>query len=338
MNKSSSSYNSAVNSTKVSTNLVMFEYIDQLLHSPENDSLIINTSDSFNCDESISNQEKGYHLPNDFIQIQKKDEIIKINNESVSNKPIFKEPIIQSNIQTDLLNIEQDLTVTSPDNIQIKSTQTKKDKSQFEKKDNIIDSDLLIELKESQYKISIQKENELTTNELDLKDELLNESQQTKSQLFDFKQMANFDCVMVKIDTLLIALPMNVLGTINKITEPITKLPGKPKWFIGVHILDDKRRFNLIDTQDVLFTEKQKKKLQNKEGVRQFSINVYGSKWALACDEVVGSMKIEKSDVQWRNNTNSQLVLGTIKSKMCMLINVSKLIEKVTKQNILNDL
>ena len=131
---------------------------------------------------------------------------------------------------------------------------------------------------------------------------------------------------------------MAVLGTINKINDELTKLPGKPKWFLGVHNIDKKRRFNLIDTQDVLFSDQQKKKLKNEGTIRQFSINIFGTNWALACDEVIGSIRVENGDVQWRSETKSQLISGTIKEKMCMLINVSKLIDKVTKQNVVNDL
>ena len=282
-------------SLKVSANLVMFEYIDELLHAQETDSF---------SNESIISQNPLSTNKHKFVEVVSKSVIKSSQNNPSPPRLTFKEPVVNP---TNLFNIKQDLSLVAEFN------------------NKIIENNIQESVASEDESILINDNEESNAN-----NNMIDES--------ELRQLNNFDCVMIKIDSLLIALPMSVLGTINKIIDPPTQLLGRPKWFLGVQKIDDKRRFNLIDTQDVLFTEQQKLKLKNNKGVRQFSINVFGTNWALACDEIIGSIHVENDDVQWRDDTKSQLISGTIKEKMCMLINVTKLIGKVTRQNVLNGL
>ena len=322
MNRSNDVSSDDLSVHKVSVNLAMFEYIDELLHS-EPDSLSIKQTNIHSQD--LESDQNTLEIENPRNETVIAIDEIKNSQTFQLKKTIFKEPVLKPYLQSNLLTIEKDLSVSFED------VTRKKDSIEVEKKE--IPEEKESELNKKFDQASIVSDPDNAVSESEINEEINNSFDESA-----LRNEKNFDCVMVKIDSLLIALPMAVLGTINKIENEPTKLPSKPKWFLGIHNVDKVRRYNLIDTQDVLFSEEQKKKLKNKEGIRRFSINVFGTNWALACDEVIGSIRVESNDVKWRNDEKHQIVSGTLKTKMCMLINVTKLINQVTKQNVLNDL
>ncbi|BCE01884.1 chemotaxis protein CheW [Marinicellulosiphila megalodicopiae] len=314
-------------------NLVMFEYIDQLLKIETKD---IDSETPFqSTQEKIKNEKKDCVDKHSVLKsnVKSKFNAQCIENEDTSTlfktekyKPTsyqYNESYSHSLLISSLKNIELDLTskvVTPEVRIQNKNYH----------------SNSAINIHVKTLEKVIPKTNakfDATNEEFSIHEEsnLNHEESKDKSLIQeDLKKLNTFDCVLIKIGTLLVALPMVALGTINQIIEAPTQLPGKPKWFLGVQHIDEKRRYNLIDTQDLLFSEQQKEKLHLINHQPKFSINVYGTKWALTCDQIVGSINVKNENIQWRQHSNEQLIAGTIKEKMCMLVNVTNLLKKIS--------
>jgi purine-binding chemotaxis protein CheW len=60
----------------------------------------------------------------------------------------------------------------------------------------------------------------------------------------------------------------------------------------------------------------------------RFVINLGKTPWGLACEKLVNTVELNKSDVKWRANTGKRPWLaGMVKEKMCALINVAELVQ-----------
>jgi purine-binding chemotaxis protein CheW len=59
-----------------------------------------------------------------------------------------------------------------------------------------------------------------------------------------------------------------------------------------------------------------------------YVIQMENSKWAITCNELIGTENLHKSQIQWRSTAGKRPWLsGLVKDKMCALIHVNELIK-----------
>jgi purine-binding chemotaxis protein CheW len=134
-----------------------------------------------------------------------------------------------------------------------------------------------------------------------------------------------FQALFFEVAGLTLAVPLIELGGIHEITK-IAPLIGKPNWFMGV-MLKNEDKFNVVDSARWVMPEKYDEKMAEDLNYR-FLINLGKTPWGLACEKLVNTVELNKSDVKWRNNSGKRPWLaGMVKERMCALINVEELVE-----------
>ncbi len=135
-------------------------------------------------------------------------------------------------------------------------------------------------------------------------------------------QEEEFDCLLFQVAGLNLAIPMIMLGTIHTKSE-LTSLFGQPDWLLGLMKLSESSSLRLVDTARVFLEHR----YQPEHSLDyRYAIGVYDSHWGLACHQVLGSKRIAKTQVKWREQRNNRPWLaGTIKDEMCALIDVQAL-------------
>lgn len=134
-----------------------------------------------------------------------------------------------------------------------------------------------------------------------------------------------FQALFFEVAGLTLAVPLIELGGIHEITK-IAPLIGKPNWFMGV-MLKNEDKFNVVDSARWVMPEKYDDKMAEDLNYR-FLINLGKTPWGLACEKLVNTVELNKSDVKWRNNSGKRPWLaGMVKERMCALINVEELVE-----------
>lgn len=135
----------------------------------------------------------------------------------------------------------------------------------------------------------------------------------------------NFQALFFEVAGLTLAVPLIELGGIHQITK-IAPIIGKPEWFMGVMLKNDDK-YNVVDSALWVMPEKYDEKMVENLDYR-FVINLGKTPWGLACEKLVNTVELNKSDVKWRSASGKRPWLaGMVKEKMCALINVAELVE-----------
>ncbi|MCL1141664.1 chemotaxis protein CheW [Shewanella gaetbuli] len=134
-----------------------------------------------------------------------------------------------------------------------------------------------------------------------------------------------FQVLFFKVAGLTLAVPLVSLGGIVKV-ERYNHIIGRPKWFLGVQPHRDEQ-INVVDTCAWVMPEKYSPELA--ESVEyQYIVMLEDSRWGLACESLINSVKIDKSHVNWREKSGKRPWLaGVVKKQMCGILHVQALIE-----------
>ena len=134
-----------------------------------------------------------------------------------------------------------------------------------------------------------------------------------------------FQALFFEVAGLTLAVPLIELGGIHEIKK-IAPIIGKPKWFMGV-MIKNQDKYNVVNSAMWVMPEKYNPEMADKLDYR-FVINLGKTPWGLACEKLVNTVELNKSDVKWRANTGKRPWLaGMVKEKMCALINVAELVQ-----------
>lgn len=140
---------------------------------------------------------------------------------------------------------------------------------------------------------------------------------------------SEFQALFFDVAGLTLAVPLTELGGIHKVAK-IAPLFGKPNWFKGV-MLHKEKKLNVVDTASWVMPEKQSENLASSIKY-EYLIMLNESHWGLACEALVATKTLRTEDVKWRTSIGKRPWLaGTVKEKMCVLINVQQLIELLDK-------
>lgn len=134
-----------------------------------------------------------------------------------------------------------------------------------------------------------------------------------------------FQVLFFKVAGLTLAVPLVSLGGIVKL-ERVNHIMGRPAWYHGVQTHRDSQ-LNIVDTCAWVMPEKYDDKLAQSVDY-QYIVLLEESNWGLACESLVNSVKILKSEVNWRTKAGKRPWLaGVVKQQMCGILHVQALIE-----------
>ncbi|MCG9697128.1 chemotaxis protein CheW [Shewanella sp. Isolate11] len=134
-----------------------------------------------------------------------------------------------------------------------------------------------------------------------------------------------FQVLFFKVAGLTLAVPLVSLGGIVQVGR-VNHIMGRPAWFHGVQTHRD-AQLNIVDTCAWVMPEKYDDNLKQSIDY-QYIVMLEGSNWGLACESLVNTVKIVKSEVNWRAKAGKRPWLaGMVKQQMCGIIHVQALIE-----------
>jgi len=137
------------------------------------------------------------------------------------------------------------------------------------------------------------------------------------------------DCLIFTVCGLKLAIPLPMLGGGRRVSRRVVPLFGQASWSLGVW-QGDKSKLTIIDSAQLMMPER-KRSLQD-EGYEYF-IQLDRSPWAVACQQICDTVKLDQDAIKWRGETSKRPWLaGTVIDEMCALIDVPGLMPLLEQQ------
>lgn len=137
---------------------------------------------------------------------------------------------------------------------------------------------------------------------------------------------AEFPTLVFRIDELKLALPLHLLGGIQRRDKPLTPLVGRPDWFLGL-MVHEPDNLNVVDTGRYILGDKYRPELV--DGYR-YVIRIGDTAWGLACTDLCATRGLSQHEVSWYDtNPRRPWLAGIIKDDRCALLNAPALIESL---------
>lgn len=135
---------------------------------------------------------------------------------------------------------------------------------------------------------------------------------------------ASFPTLVFRVDELRLALPLHLLGGIQRRDKPLTPLVGRAEWFLGL-MPHEPENINVVDTGRYLLGDKYRPELV--DGYR-YVIRIGDTAWGLACTDLCATRGLSQDDVRWYDsNPRRPWLAGMIKEDRCALLNAQALVE-----------
>lgn len=130
-----------------------------------------------------------------------------------------------------------------------------------------------------------------------------------------------FQAIVFRVDNLKLALPLHLLGGIQKRDKTITPLPAKPAWFMGL-LQHEPDNVQVINTGRYLLG----KRYQNDMSDYEFIVVIGNTTWGLACHELYTTIELTSDDIRWFAAAERRPWLaGMLREQMCALLNTDAL-------------
>lgn len=130
-----------------------------------------------------------------------------------------------------------------------------------------------------------------------------------------------FQAIVFRVDELKLALPLHLLGGIQKRDKTITPLPGKPAWFMGL-LQHEPHNIQVVNTGRYLLG----KRFDSDMSDYEFIVVIGDSQWGLACHELFTTIELEQDDIRWFAAAEKRPWLaGMLREQMCALLNTDAL-------------
>ncbi|HJW80763.1 MAG TPA: chemotaxis protein CheW, partial [Acidiferrobacterales bacterium] len=139
-----------------------------------------------------------------------------------------------------------------------------------------------------------------------------------------------FPCLLLKVQGLLLALPLVKLNHILPWDEP-TLIPGYAPWMLGVlHLAGQARNLKVVDTAALVMPERVSQVSPSGPGY-QHIVMVGDGEWGLTCEDVSSVITIDPAKVRWRTNrTKRPWLAGTVIEHLCALLDAERLAEMLS--------
>ncbi|MBT1450846.1 chemotaxis protein CheW [Glaciecola sp. XM2] len=174
--------------------------------------------------------------------------------------------------------------------------------------------------------------NELTIGDKEfanLVETIDSEDENTVASLKD-KLPARFQALFFEVAGLTLAIPLVELGGIVKMQE-LSKLPNTPDWLLGV-MVRQQERLHCVNTAQWVMPEKYDAAMAASVHYN-YVVQLGKSSWAMACETLASTHELTHDDIKWRSQEHKRPWLaGTIKQKMCALIDATQLVKMLQPQ------
>ncbi|GAB4356620.1 MAG: hypothetical protein Kow006_23800 [Gammaproteobacteria bacterium] len=137
-----------------------------------------------------------------------------------------------------------------------------------------------------------------------------------------------FQCLLFSVRGLTLAVPLDKLSGILEWDGQVTKLPGRPDWFLGVMNYRG-RQAGVVDTAGVVMPER----LDPDEPTDYRHIIFFDEgRWGFACEAVKEVIRLDREAVRWRTSrTQRPWLAGTVIEHMCALLDVDAVARMMQK-------
>lgn len=135
------------------------------------------------------------------------------------------------------------------------------------------------------------------------------------------------ECLVFSVCGLKLAVPLLFLGGVHEvIASDVKPLMGQPSWYLGmVHTAE--QNLQVIDTANFIMPERHQH--LSEQGFK-YLIQLEKTPWAIACQSIDDTVRLEASEIKWRGERGKRTWLaGTVIEKMCALIDVAGLLQSV---------
>lgn len=152
---------------------------------------------------------------------------------------------------------------------------------------------------------------------------------QSTAQLIDKESWSSqgVECLVFSVCGLKLAVPLLYLGGVHEVgADDVKPLMGQPNWYLGM-VHRDEQNLQVIDTASFIMAERNQSLAE--QGYK-YLIQLEKSPWAIACQSIDDTVRLEASEIKWRGDRGKRAWLaGTVIEKMCALIDVSGLLQRV---------
>ena len=139
-----------------------------------------------------------------------------------------------------------------------------------------------------------------------------------------------FPCLLLKVQGLLLALPLVKLNRILPWEDP-TLIPGYAPWLLGVlQQAGQARNLKVVDTAALVMPERLSQ-IAPADPEYQHIVMVGDGEWGLTCEDVSSIIHIDPAKVRWRTNRSKRPWLaGTVIEHLCALLDAERLAEMLS--------
>ncbi len=141
---------------------------------------------------------------------------------------------------------------------------------------------------------------------------------------------APFQCLLVKVSGLKVAIPLVLLNSIAEWDKKTAHLPGQPAWHQGL-IEHRGAKVTIVDTALLVMPEKAgEKSVQERLQGASHLLIVGGGRWGLLCDRLLNPILLDPAKVHWRDaKGNRPWMVGTLPEQLCILLDVDVLLDTI---------
>ena len=140
----------------------------------------------------------------------------------------------------------------------------------------------------------------------------------------------SFDVLLVEVNGVKLALPLEALDGIYPLENDLTPLFGQAKWFMGLQKTIT-GNISIINTAQFVMPER-----YHKEDASEikYSVAINGSGWGLAVDKIHQPVPVNPDDIRWRvRRAERPWMAGTVKDHMCALLDIPYLAHSLKTQD-----
>ena len=140
----------------------------------------------------------------------------------------------------------------------------------------------------------------------------------------------SFDVLLVEVNGVKLALPLEALDGIYPLENDLTPLFGQAKWFMGLQKTIT-GNISIINTAQFVMPERYHKEHTSEI---KYSVAINGSGWGLAVDKIHQPVPVNPDDIRWRvRRAERPWMAGTVKDHMCALLDIPYLDHSLKTQD-----
>ena len=128
---------------------------------------------------------------------------------------------------------------------------------------------------------------------------------------------ARFDCLLFRVGPFKLALPLLGISSVHTHARLLHTIPGMAQWILGI-VQTPRERLCVVDLP-TLFAGGA---AASEEPIQRLIV-LYGSRWAIACHEILEVRKQDSAKVRWRRiipGSARAWCVGTLADDLCILL------------------